>query len=51
MKVGYLVSVLVLAAVIGVSQQQGDGSTTTVEDKLVRIMRAVDEHCEAGTTG
>ena len=50
MNITLFISLLVLAAVVDVSYQQGDGSTT-MEDTLHRVMRAVGDHCQDTTTG
>ena len=42
---------LILAVVINVSQQQGNDGSTTIDDRLERIMRAADEHYGASSTG
>ena len=50
MNIALFISLLILAAAVDVSHQQGDGSTT-MEDTLHRVMRAADDHCQDTTTG
>ena len=49
MKVAVVILALVLATVVTISHQQ-DGSTI-LDDRLKRVLRAADEHCEASSTG
>ena len=42
---------LILAVFINVSQQQGNDGSTTIDDRLERIMRAADEHYGTSSTG